>query len=339
MRYPEPLREKGVIGVCSPSFGVSSSPYEERYAAAKKHFEKLGYTVKETASVFGITKARSTDAKTRAMEFENLWMDEEVDFIFSVAGGEFMMEILPYVDFEKLKQAKPKYFVGYSDNTNLTFTLTTIADICSIYSYHIGEYCPSRWGDSLKETYEVLRGRRDTVVSKKYTEKPWQKHEPDEALKNFRCHTKNTWKILNGEEVHVSGRLIGGCLDCLITLCGTPYDNVKEFTERYREDGIIWYLECYDLNIFDQGRALWQLKQAGWFSRCKAVLLGRPMQRDTLFGITYEENLHDFLDDLQVPVVYDIDVGHVPPSVPMKNGTVAEVTVKDGAGTIRMIEK
>ena len=47
------------------------------------------------------------------------------DAIISCGGGELMCEILRYVDFERIAQAKPKWFMGYSDNTNLTFLLTT----------------------------------------------------------------------------------------------------------------------------------------------------------------------------------------------------------------------
>ena len=45
-----------------------------------------------------------------------------------------MCETLDYVDFEKIMQAKPKWYMGFSDNTNFTFLLTTICDVASIYA-------------------------------------------------------------------------------------------------------------------------------------------------------------------------------------------------------------
>ena len=43
-----------------------------------------------------------------------------------------MCEILPYVDFEKIRQEEPKWFMGYSDNTNLLFLLATLCDTAGI---------------------------------------------------------------------------------------------------------------------------------------------------------------------------------------------------------------
>lgn len=44
-----------------------------------------------------------------------------------------MCEILDYVDFDKIRKADPKWYLGYSDNTNFTFLLTTLCDTASIY--------------------------------------------------------------------------------------------------------------------------------------------------------------------------------------------------------------
>lgn len=52
----------------------------------------------------------------------------------------------------------------------------------------------------------------------------------------------------------MEGRLLGGCLDCLVNLVGTGYDKVAAFVEKYKEDGIIWFLESCDLNVFSIAR-------------------------------------------------------------------------------------
>ncbi|MBQ2292912.1 MAG: hypothetical protein II245_04465, partial [Bacteroidaceae bacterium] len=43
-------------------------------------------------------------------------------------------------------------------------------------------------------------------------------------------------------------RLIGGCMDILQMYPGTPYDKIKEFNEKYKADGFIWFMESCDLN-------------------------------------------------------------------------------------------
>ena len=54
--------------------------------------------------------------------------------------------------------------------------------------------------------------------------------------------------------------------DCLVTLCGTRFDKVDAFNEKYREDGVIWFIESCDLNVMSICRALWQLEHAGLVS-------------------------------------------------------------------------
>lgn len=41
------------------------------------------------------------------------------------------------------------------------------------------------------------------------------------------------------QDADFSGRLLGGCLDCLVNLKGTEFDKTVEFVEKYKEDGII----------------------------------------------------------------------------------------------------
>lgn len=55
-------------------------------------------------------------------------------------------------------------------------------------------------------------------------------------------------------------------MDCLVNLLGTRFDHVKEFQERYKEDGFLWFLEACDLHVMSIRRAIWQMKEAGWFS-------------------------------------------------------------------------
>ena len=50
--------------------------------------------------------------------------DNECSALFSVGGGELMLEILPYVDFDEIEN-NPKWFMGYSDNTNLTLVVNS----------------------------------------------------------------------------------------------------------------------------------------------------------------------------------------------------------------------
>ena len=48
-----------------------------------------------------------------------------------------------------------------------------------------------------------------------------------------------------------------------------------------------------------------------------------------------EEDLHqDLSDELQIPIVYDIDCGHVPPQITFVNGAYGVVEVEEGKGIV-----
>ena len=68
-----------------------------------------------------------------AQEFNEWYEKEDVDVLISCGGGELMCEILPYVDFEKIRQEEPKWFMGYSDNTNLLFFIGNSLCTAGIY--------------------------------------------------------------------------------------------------------------------------------------------------------------------------------------------------------------
>lgn len=50
-----------------------------------------------------------------------MYINSSSDILISCGGGELMCETLEYVDFDKIKNSPPKWYLGYSDNTNFTF--------------------------------------------------------------------------------------------------------------------------------------------------------------------------------------------------------------------------
>ena len=93
--------------------------------------------------------------------------------------------------------------------------------------------------------------------------------------------------------------MIGGCLDVLSCLCGTKYDKAADFAKRYKDDGIIWFLESCDLNPFSIFRAVWQLDAAGWFENAKGFVFGRPEYEKGLLGHSDADVLvHAIMDAL-----------------------------------------
>ncbi|MGI6510465.1 MAG: S66 family peptidase [Erysipelotrichaceae bacterium] len=335
MRYPAFLKKGGTIGLIAPSFGVFGYPYEDKFNNAYKKFSNLGYRIKEVEHLRGAEKCRSTHDEQRAREFMETYLDVDTDFIFSVAGGELMMTMLPYIDFEVLGYAKPKYVMGYSDNTNLTFTLPILTDTAAIYGSNFGSFGMKNWDKSLQQSYDLITGNRLKFDSYDMYEIIDLSKEEGNALCGYNLTEEVLYKSLYDErKVEMTGRLIGGCLDVLLMLCGTKYGQIDKFLEKYKEDGFIWYLESCDLNVLAQSRGLWQLKQAGWFKYCKGILYGRAVNDEDVFDYTLKDALKENLEDLNCPVIYDCDIGHLSPSWPIISGAVAKFIFENGKASI-----
>lgn len=338
MRYPEFLKKEGTIGFIAPSFGCTFSPYLERFESALDKFHSLGYKTVEGPNARlaeGIGKSNTPEKCGR--EINDFFINNRSDVILSMGGGELMCEDLPFVDFESIAKADPKWYMGYSDNTNLTFLLPTLCDTAAIYAPCVSDFGMDPWHPSISDAFSVLTGEKLTVSNYDGWEKGW----PDREVNPISPYniTEPYKQIIAGglSEVSFSGRLIGGCMDCLVNLTGTSFDKVKDFNERYKEDGIIWFLEACDLNVMSMRRALWQMENAGWFKYVKGFIIGRPLHYDDEFdGFTPHEAFEGFLSKYNVPIIMDIDLGHLSPMMPLISGAMATIDAKENHIKIKM---
>ena len=322
MKYPKFIKKGSVIGVCAPSFGVPLDPYRIRYDNSKTFLYQNGIYVEESSSVYSLKKDESTNAKKRAKEFMDLYFNDEVDFVMSVAGGEVMCEILPFIKFDKIKKTEPKYFMGYSDNTVLTFALTTICDIATIYGPNAGDFGARYLDEPYINALKIMHG--DIITQNSFDKYQTKSLKYEDYTAPLNLTKKVKWNC-SRKNVTVKGRLIGGCLDVLCEFLGTPFDNVKNFNEKYKDDGFIWYMESCDLNSIQVKRALFQLDQAGWFKYVKGFIFGRPNNLDTPFNVSYKQAVNHILSKYKVPIIFDADFGHVHPAFTIINGAIGEI--------------
>lgn len=335
MRYPRNLKHGDYIATTAPSAGITKEIDWKRLDKAKKNLELLGYKYKETNNVRTDIKGRSSSAKERAKQFMNLWKDSEVGAIISAEGGDFLSEMLDEINWKEIKNEEAKWFQGYSDNTGITYLLPILTDTACIYGANIKSYGMRNLHKSLLSSLEIMQGKEITQESFEKCEKnEWtERTDPYEEYK-LTCNVK--WKNLNNEEkMHFKGRAIGGCFDVIVNLIGTKYDKTKEFIEKYKKDGIVWFLEVFEMSTPQIYINLWQLKNAGYFENCKGIIFGRPLMVREDYEINYEETLKDALKDLNVPIIYDADIGHVSPQIPIVSGGILEIEEKNGKGKIK----
>ena len=349
MKYPTFLQDHETIGFIAPSFGCASlEPYISRFRSALEYFKGLGYSTIVGPNVYadsGIGKSNTPEKCGE--EINDFFTNDKSNVIISVGGGETMCEDLPFVDFEKISASKPHWFLGYSDNTNLTFTLPTLCDIAAVYGPCASSFGMKPQHPYLTDTLDFLTGKKMKFKNYDYWESESKSCEETplatlnatepfalSAYFNGKYYGATVSSPVNQSNsidpfnVEFSGRLLGGCLDILTILSGTKFDKVKEFNKKYEADGIIWFLESCDLNPLSITRSIWQLKNAGWFEKTRGFLIGRPLHyNENIMGLDCTEAVIRILKDYNVPIILDIDLGHLPPQMPLVSGAIGNVKV------------
>ena len=83
--------------------------------------------------------------------------------------------------------------------------------------------------------------------------------------------------------------------------------------------------------------SLWHMKQAGWFENTKGFLIGRPLQfGQEMMGLDQYEAVMGIVREYHVPVIMDVSIGHLPPSMPVICGSLAEAVVHENKLTLEM---
>ena len=347
MRYPKNIQPGDTLGFVAPSFACVTEPYHTAFQAALNHFHEMGYQTSLGPNCYadngiGIS---NTPAACGA-ELTEYYCSPDNQALLSCGGGECMCEVIPYMDFDAMAAAPPKWYMGYSDNTNFTFLANTILDTAAIYGPCANEFGMSPWHPAIHDAFGILTGEVSVVHNYDgWESKETQGRTEDTPLAPYHItepYVQRIW-LPDGpndaptpeQPLVCSGRLIGGCVDCLVTLLGTRFDKAADFVERYADDGLIWFLECCDLNTMSIRRAMWQMREAGWFSHVKAFLIGRSLNGSAMFGTDQYAAVTDLLGCFHVPILMDLDLGHLSPMMPIVSGAMAEVTATSGTVSLR----
>ena len=337
IQTPPFLKKADTIGITAPSFGCTIEPYITRFKDALKQFENLGYKFKIGQTVYkndglGI----STDPEVAAKELVDFYCDPLVHLIISAGGGELMCETLSHIDFERIKKAPAKWFMGYSDNTNFIFPLVTGCNVKAIYGPNITGF-GKPWEETEIQSIELMEGKRNSVSGYELFQIPEDGTEAKAAnpLSPYVLSQKKIIKMYpktleQASCITFDGVLTGGCLDVLANLAGTSFDFVEEFNRQ--NEKIIWVLEACDLSPMGIRRAIWQLKEAGWFKKASGFLIGRPLAawNQNMMGVDQYNAVTDILKPLGLPIFMDVDIGHISPAMPLVMGAHTFVKIQDG---------
>jgi muramoyltetrapeptide carboxypeptidase len=250
-------------------------------------------------------------------------------------GGKLAIELIDDLDWDALAEADT-WFVGWSDISTLLMPLTILTGVATLHGANLMDEpweLPTqfrRWtevaglsqGDSF--TQHAAPHRRS---------RPWADWNDEPLNRDSAYETPTRWRSLDGRPVSMRGRLIGGCLETVSLLAGSRFGDVLGFAQRHAPEGVIVYLESAGSDAPAVLRMLWSLRLAGWFHHASGILIGRTTAED-VSDLSQTEAVSRALGDLGIPVIVDFDIGHQPPQLPLINGALADITLRDNYGTI-----
>ena len=317
MKAPK-LKDNFTIGVFSSSSPISAT-VPVRYNRGKTYLESKGIRVIDGNLCGKQDGYRSGSIKERADEFNALLYNEEVHVLMAAIGGNNSNSILPYIDYEYLKQ-HPKIIIGYSDTTALLLGIYAKTGLVTFYGPALAssfgefppfvdltfEYFKSIIMNELPLPYEY---RMPLVWTDEFIS--WS--EQNRSKKAY----PNNWVTVNPGTCR--GRLIGGNLNTMQGFFATEY-----FPEIKKGDILLIEDSLKDAATIERSFSL--LKLAGVFDKIGGIILGKHEKfDDNGTGRKPYEILSEVLNGCKIPFLAEFDCCHTHPMFTMPIGCMVEL--------------
>lgn len=302
---PPKLKNGDVVGVISPSEPVFS---KKKLSRGLKALEAMGFKPKlgpKALEVYANYQAGTRE--DRIKDLHSMFLDDEVKGIFCTGGGYASIQLLPDIDWEIIEK-NPKIFMGYSD---ITVLLTAIHEKTGLITFH----GPTVEAGLSSDLGSLSRGKKFTLKSFKSALTKGEKG----PLPNY-----TEWKVLKPGKG--DGILIGGNLNVLLSLMGTPYEP--------KWDGKILFWEEVDETIEGIDNYLWRLRVAKVFKKIEGMVVGKITNLHSIEEETggwanlekppvLEDVIMQATEGYNFPILYGVDFGHDVPSLTLPVGAKA----------------
>lgn len=216
------------------------------------------------------------NAETRAADVNDFARDPEVKAIVNLWGGYDSADLLPHLDWTRLKD---KFLIGASDFTTL---LNVSHEKEGIITY--------LWANAIWLGLEQYRRSESSFESF------FMKDSQD----------KNNLFLLDEPEVLKPGQgvgeIIGGNLQTFKKLVGTEYFP--------KDKDPILVLEDVEPTLELTEALIKELRSTGFFDRCQGLIIGNFLQKDQSANKFYNEKITELLKSYNFPIIFTPNLGH-----------------------------
>ena len=298
---PKKLRKGDAIGIISPA---SSEDDVTLVNKGIKYIESLGYRTELGKNLNNNRGYLAGTDEERIEDIHQMFNDKNVKAIFCLRGGYGASRLLDKIDYNLIKR-NPKIFVGFSEITSLQMAFLKKIKLITFAGPMVVPNFSKNRSEYTEEKFWQL------ITSNK---KPGKLLSP--RLK----------KIPNINSGIASGRLVGGNLTVFTSLIGTKF--FPELKDK------ILFLEDVSESPYKIDRMINQLRLNQVFKKVKGIILGRfvdciehDANKKTL---TLGEIMHDYLKDINVPVIYTFPHGHVKDILTLPIGVKTKLNASRG---------
>lgn len=319
MIKPERLKKGDKVAIVSLSRGMLGEKWAiHKLDIAKKRLEEdFGLEVVVMPNALKGIDYLYKHPEARAKDLMDAFKDKSIKAIFNAIGGDDTIRLLPYIDFEVIKN-NPKIFTGFSDTTSNHFMMQK-AGLISYYGasvmnnfaeyVEINEYTKQALIDILFEPKDRLEIKPSSFYSTDEDKIWWKEENINLPTPRFKNEDGNIF--LQGKST-IEGTLIGGCIDVMISLNGTSlWPTEDEWKDK------ILLLEMSEANISPivVGDLLRNFMTQGILKNINGIIIGRPAVKD--YAEEYKEVIKNIVSfeasRPDMPIIYNVNVGHAYP--------------------------
>lgn len=339
MKKSKKLNAGDTVAIVSLSGGLAGEKlFSHRYELGKKRLEEeFGLKTITMPNALKGCDYLKEHPEARAKDLMDAFSDKNVKAIFCNIGGDDTIRLLPYVDFDIIKN-NPKIFMGYSDTTVNHFMMykaglvsfhgpTVMCEFAENKSMH--EY-------TVKYVKETLFENKENIIiesSPKWTSEflEWCVAENDDIARKMQDE-KYGFEVLQGEG-KVTGKSIGGCLDVFCMFIGTDIWLDKDewqdkilFLETSEDEVSPMMVEYFLRNLIAQGI----------IQKLKGIIVGKPYNEKFYeeYKEVYKRMICEEANCPDLPIIYNVNIGHTSPICVIPYGINVEIDLDNKKITI-----